>query len=1021
MTLSASQLLPLIVLLPLVGAAVNGFIGHKLPRGWVFGIGVGSVAIAFILALRAFLALHAVAHENHNDPVLSTTVWTWITSGFLSVDVAFYLDPLSSVMLLIVTGVGLLIHIYSTGYMKDDPSVARYFSYLNLFMFSMLVLILGKNLLMLFVGWEGVGLCSYLLIGFWFTDDQKAQAGQKAFVVNRVGDFGFIIGLILLLYYTQGTTDYDILKWHFGRGAYGPFPDPKTLFAACLLMFVGACGKSAQIPLYIWLPDAMAGPTPVSALIHAATMVTAGVYMIARMSFMYTLSPDAMEVVACVGAATAIVAALVALSQRDIKKVLAYSTVSQLGYMILAVGVGAYVAGIFHLMTHAFFKALLFLGAGSVIHGMSGEQDIFKMGGLKKKMPITRMTFLIGTLAIAGVPLLSGFFSKDEILWDVLTKKQQLPIPEAASAGWTDGTEMILAGKSAIVLRGKDGNWCRTQLGMADAPAVGPSARGIGQRLYPALRTVTRTPDGTVWAAGEAGVIFQGDKLSFQPDGVQRALSLNASFAQSDQSVWFAGERGLVVHWDGQAFQTLNTGTTATFFAVAGRGSDLYLGGAEGTLLKSDGVAWKVMTSPSSSPITAFAVASDTIYATTGTGGLLKLGAEAWEKVGVEAPGLDALGSLTAATVLPTGEVALGGSGKIGGDPATRPIVLTRAGTTGPWAVSVGEPGVSIKTLLYADGTLHAAGDGKALLTQKGATLEREGSVPSRPPLHLALYIVALCAAALTAFYMFRLYFLTFEGATRADHHAWDHAHESPTSMTLPLMILAVLAIFGGYIGTPLFGHATELLQHWLAPSFSIAESRLEPEHDVALAWKYAGLSAAIALGGIGVAWAFYMGALKDMPGRIQGAFESVKGLFAPERLRLGLGVLVSVAGLALVAAGIAWDFGGRGPLAGFTLVALKGAIYAGVATGAMLLVYIVRIGLDEFFNQVVVGGFRATARTLHSVVDVLIIDTVLVRGWGYLAMGVGKMARFAQTGDVQQYAVAIVVGLAALIWYMGA
>ncbi|MDZ4225179.1 MAG: NADH-quinone oxidoreductase subunit L, partial [bacterium] len=345
----------------------------------------------------------------------------WILDKTLIVDIGLKFDQLSLVMGLIVTGVGSLIHLYSMGYMGHDKGYTRYFSYLNLFLFFMLLLVLADNLVLLFVGWEGVGLCSYLLIGFWFEDQEKAAAGKKAFIVNRIGDAGFLLGMFLI-YTTLAGANLSAVDhgWRFFSfevihqySAYLlPYATP-----ICLLLFVGACGKSAQIPLYVWLPDAMAGPTPVSALIHAATMVTAGIYMIARLNFLYVLSPTTMMVVAWTGALTAIFAATIALTQNDIKKILAYSTISQLGYMFLGLGVGAFSGAIFHLMTHAFFKALLFLGAGSVIHGMHGEQDIRNYGGLKEKMPITAWTFVIGAAAISGIAPLSGFFSKDEILW----------------------------------------------------------------------------------------------------------------------------------------------------------------------------------------------------------------------------------------------------------------------------------------------------------------------------------------------------------------------------------------------------------------------------------------------------------------------------------------------------------------------------------------------------------------------------------------------------------------------------
>ena len=399
-----------IVLLPFLGTLFHVFFGRRVGRNVTNGVACGVLVAAFALAVRAFLALHSAGH----GAKLVDSAYTWIAAGGFSADVAFTIDALSGVMCLVVTGVGLLIHIYSTGYMAHDPDVARYFAYLNLFTAAMLVLILADNLILLFVGWEGVGLCSYLLIGFWYTDPLKASAGKKAFVVNRIGDAGFLLGALLLFWSLQAldapSLRFDVINGHAAELA------PSVALGAALLLFVGATGKSAQIPLFVWLPDAMAGPTPVSALIHAATMVTAGIYMVARLNGLFVQAPVAMHVIAIVGAATALFAATVGLVQNDIKKVLAYSTVSQLGYMFLALGVGAFSAAVFHVVTHAFFKALLFLGAGSVIHGLHEEQDIRNMGGLKAKMPVTYWTFVIGTLAIAGVPGLSGFFSKDEIL-----------------------------------------------------------------------------------------------------------------------------------------------------------------------------------------------------------------------------------------------------------------------------------------------------------------------------------------------------------------------------------------------------------------------------------------------------------------------------------------------------------------------------------------------------------------------------------------------------------------------------
>ena len=482
-------LIGLIPLLPLIGFVICGLFGTRLPRGAVTVIACGSVLLAFLVAAGAVLELRSLPPaegDGIGSPSFEKTYWTWIPAmpfvedaagratgrttdldpgakgaplaggepgnaehrgaaedaaahfapssngaggpgshsavtnghapapagGSLQVGFGFRLDPLSAVMILVVTGVGFLIHVYSVGYMGHDPGYARYFSYLNLFTAMMLTLVLGNNFLLMFVGWEGVGLCSYLLIGFWYEDPEKAQAGRKAFITNRLGDFAFMLGMlsILFLFHTL-----DFSKVMAAVSAGGVSTGILTLIA--LLLFFGACGKSAQIPLFVWLPDAMAGPTPVSALIHAATMVTAGVYMVARCSVLFVHAPAALIVVAVVGAATALFAATIGLAQNDIKKVLAYSTVSQLGYMFLGLGVGAFSGAIFHLMTHAFFKALLFLGSGSVIHAMSGEQDIRKMGGLAGKLPWTYRTMFVGALAIAGIPILSGFFSKDEILW----------------------------------------------------------------------------------------------------------------------------------------------------------------------------------------------------------------------------------------------------------------------------------------------------------------------------------------------------------------------------------------------------------------------------------------------------------------------------------------------------------------------------------------------------------------------------------------------------------------------------
>ncbi|MGE5741387.1 MAG: NADH-quinone oxidoreductase subunit L [Candidatus Aminicenantes bacterium RBG_16_66_30] len=407
----------LIPLFPLLGAAVNGLVGIRwFSRRAVGATAVGAAGLGFAAAVAAFAGLLRSA-----VPVSVETLFTWLPANLVRsasggaasfrVDLAFRYDSLAAVMTLVVTGVGLLIHIYSLGYMAHDRSYARFFAYLNLFLFAMLVLVLAANLGVMFIGWEGVGLCSYLLIGFWFKRDSAANAGKKAFITNRVGDFGFLLGTGLLVY-ALGTIDITAIAAAVEGGALAK----GTATAAALLLFLGATGKSAQIPLYTWLPDAMEGPTPVSALIHAATMVTAGVYMVARLHVLFSFSGTALAVVALTGAITAVYAATMAFVQTDIKRVLAYSTISQIGFMFIGLGVGAYAAGIFHLVTHAFFKSLLFLAAGSVIHALSGEQDMRRMGGLRARLPRTFRVFLVGALAISGIPGLSGFFSKDEIL-----------------------------------------------------------------------------------------------------------------------------------------------------------------------------------------------------------------------------------------------------------------------------------------------------------------------------------------------------------------------------------------------------------------------------------------------------------------------------------------------------------------------------------------------------------------------------------------------------------------------------
>src|SRR5215475_2158300 len=441
-----SDTLRWIVFLPLIGAIINGLLGaiiqKKLGKGAISFIACTPVVIAFGISVSVFFQLKGL---NPEQRFLIDNLYSWITLGSLKVDMAFLADPLSTVMTLVVTGIGGLIHIYAIGYMHDDKAYWRFFAYLNLFTAAMLTLVLGDSLLLMFVGWEGVGLCSYALIGFWYQDHNNARAGNKAFIVNRVGDFGFVLGIFLLFWTLDaqghGTLTFrEMATWASTLQGQMIWGLPVTTLAT-LFLFVGATGKSAQIPLYVWLPDAMAGPTPVSALIHAATMVTAGVYLIARSSMLFSLAPVAELVVVLIGALTAVFAASIGLKQWDIKKVLAYSTVSQLGYMFIGVGSGAYVAGMFHLATHAFFKALLFLGSGSVIYAMHAAyhhtgnhddaQDMRNMGGLRQYMPITFVLMWIATLAIAGIPPLAGFFSKDEILGSLFARAQGSTIAQA--------------------------------------------------------------------------------------------------------------------------------------------------------------------------------------------------------------------------------------------------------------------------------------------------------------------------------------------------------------------------------------------------------------------------------------------------------------------------------------------------------------------------------------------------------------------------------------------------------------
>src|SRR5438445_1983203 len=426
----------LVPLLPLAGAAVNGLLGRWLPKAWVYAVALLVVLLSFCIGVFGWLQ---IARMEGEAALFHQTVYPWFAVGNLLVDVALTFDRLSGTMVLVVTGVGFLIHLYSVGYMDEDPAYWRYFAYLNLFASAMLLLVLGDNLVAMFVGWEGVGLCSYLLIGFWYDDEAKAYAGRKAFVVNRIGDLGFLIGIFVLYHYT-GQTSFAALK--IAPLSLG------VASAASALLFVGATGKSAQLPLYVWLPDAMAGPTPVSALIHAATMVTAGVYMVARLSFLYVQAPGVMAVVAVIGILTAVLGAIIGTAQMDIQRVLAYSTLSQLGYMFVGVGVGAFAAGTAHLITHAFFKACLFLGSGAVIHGLHGDQELSRMGGLRRAgLKHTAATFFVATVAITGVFPISGFFSKDEILARALNTRSF----DFLTIGW-NGPRLVWLGTAVYLL-----------------------------------------------------------------------------------------------------------------------------------------------------------------------------------------------------------------------------------------------------------------------------------------------------------------------------------------------------------------------------------------------------------------------------------------------------------------------------------------------------------------------------------------------------------------------------------------
>ena len=706
MTGNTAAILPAILLMPLLGGIFNGIFGKKLSRQTVYGVATTAVLASFLMSVLVFVRLMAATSEE-SQATFAYHLWDWIVAGDYRFEFALLADQLSATLLLVITGIGTLIHLYSTSYMHHDPGYARYFSYLNLFVFSMLTLVLGKNLAMMFIGWEGVGACSYLLIGFWFTDMQKAEAGQKAFVVNRIGDFGFIIGLFLIMAFV-GTVDYAELKDALSDGK-ALLDSPATITAICLLLFVGACGKSAQIPLYVWLPDAMAGPTPVSALIHAATMVTAGVYMVARLSFLFALSPAASTVVMMVGALTAFFAASIGLVQRDIKGVLAYSTVSQLGYMFIGVGAGAYAAGIFHLFTHAFFKACLFLGAGTVIHALHHEQDIFKMGGLKTKMPIVRWTFLISCLAIAGFPLTSGFFSKDAILAETL--------------------------------------------------------------------------------AGQAKV---EELANYYEGGFRRHAAI-------------------------------------------------------------------------------------------------QLGLEA-EKSGKPSP-------------------------------------------TVP-AEAVDKRAEELKAAFVADASGYAKW-------------------------HTVAFILGLLGAFMTAFYMFRLYFITFHGEYRGNPHVLEHAHDADWQMGTALVVLAFFAAIAGLLGLPYGHNAYNLFFHWLEAPLARGEHFVDIHMTTALELGLQALSAGVGIAGIGLAYKLY----KDGPGE---AAASMKARFEPMHRALTN-----------------------------------------------------KYWIDELYHAAIVTPLRGVSQVLFALIDRAAIEFTMVRGPGYVLLGDGELARRLQTGEVQAYLIGVVLGLAGLAWYL--
>lgn len=580
------------------------------------------------------------------------------------------------------------------------------------------------------------------------------------------------------------------------------------------------------------------------------------------------------------------------------------------------------------------------------------------MGGLKKKMPFTRATFLIGTLAIAGVPLMSGFFSKDEILWETMTRQQQLAVPMQAQAAWSDGNELMVGGRDGVLLSYDSGSWDREQM----PPAI-TERRGVRRHVLSNLRAVTMGPSGTRWAVSDGCAIFNdsggGWSLVHQPkESTFLTAKLYGVHAIAANDVWFVGERGFAFHYDGTAFSQVETGVKSVLRTVAaGPDGTVYAAGAAGIILKWNGKAWRKVESTGTSDITGMALVDGQLYGTTGQGTLIKLGSKGWEKLAIKLKGVSAVNSLNAISG-GNGKLLLAASVMMDGADISRPAILTRA--DGAWTASVGEGTSRLRSVGSSASLTVAVGDGGTLFTVQGDTLSAAKTVPTKPGYQMWLYVMALLAAVMTAFYMFRLYLLTFEGEFRGDQDVWDHAHESPASMTIPLGILAFLSVFGGYVGTPLFGEMTNQLHHWLEPVFRIADTRLLALHDIKLAWLYAGLSAGVAGVGILIAWMFYAGNLKHVPAQLAERMSCL-----------------------------------------YRLISNK-------------------FYVDEIYDATIIRPFRVVAGVCYRVFDVLIIDTGLVHGVAAITSGVGRFFRLFHNGDVQQYAVFVVAGLAALIWYVG-